>query len=100
MPAARPPDSVLAATRAAVALPEIDEVYWFWMAVAGVQPHLGLAISPSTDQNCDRVGRAIEPIWQKHRPANPLITVVGLDQEPLARAVRQDGELLYRAARP
>jgi hypothetical protein len=98
MPAERPPDSVLAVMRAAVVVPEIREVYWFWMAVAGVQPHLGLAVSPSSDQNCDRVGRAIEPIWQKHRPANSLVTVVGLDQEPFAHAVRQKGELLYRAA--
>jgi len=99
MPADRPPVSVLSALRAAVSLPEVQEVFWFWMAVAGIQPHLGLAVAPPSDQNCDRVGRAVEPIWQKHRPSNPVITVIGLDAGDLSQTVRQRGKLLYRAAR-
>ena len=75
-------DSVLAAMRPP-SLPEIKQGTWFWMAVAGVQPHLGLAVSPAKPE-CDRVGRAIEPIWQKR--SRRARTVVGLDQEPFSLA--------------
>jgi hypothetical protein len=91
----RPPSpEALAAMREAVADSGATAVYWFWMSFADQQPHLGLAVSPDDDALADRVGRAVEPVWQGFCPENPVFDILRLGSNP---EIRSKGEVLFKA---
>jgi hypothetical protein len=70
------------------------------MSIAGSVPHLGVGVSPADPAMLERVGRALQPLWARERPDSPWLDVFELDAGVMSTAIRESGELLYRAPSP
>jgi hypothetical protein len=92
-PPANPPDPpserCLADLRVALAplRGQVHQVVWFWVQFGDGPPHLGLAIQPDDPQLRRRVGAAVEPVWGRHRPDNPFISILSWAECALGIAV-------------
>lgn len=95
IPATPPSDETLEAIRAAISSTRATTVYWFWVSIAGDMPHLGLAVAPADDEIISHVGRAVEPIWRKHSPENPVFDILRLSDPDINRVVKECGQILY-----
>jgi hypothetical protein len=96
-PATRPSPATLQALREIAASSGATAVYWFWMSLAGDEPHLGLAVSPDDDTIVKRLGEGLEPLWRRHSPSSPKFDILRLTGETgLTATIRQQGELLWQ----
>jgi hypothetical protein len=59
--AIRPPEALMREMSRRMTERGATTVYWFWMSIAGDQPHLGIAVAPNDDTVVRRLGEAIEP---------------------------------------
>jgi hypothetical protein len=96
MPVTPPIADALQAIREAVAQSGATEIYWFWVSINGDQPHLGLAISPADDAVAASIGRAVEPLWNRSSPANPVFDIFRLGEPNLDRLILEHGEPLHK----
>ena len=94
MPVQRPTDETLQAIRDIAEKAGATEVYWFWLAIAGGIPHLGLGIAPADPTLIQTIGEAINPIWKEVRPDNPLLDILPLEDDEISRILRDKGERL------
>jgi len=95
IPSNPPSPEALQEMREAVASTDARLVYWYWVSISGGRSHLGLAVSPSDEEIMSQVGDAIEPIWQRHRPDNSLISMLPLETSGLLVTLRTQGQVLY-----
>lgn len=91
--ALRPPEALLREMSRQMTDCGATTVYWFWMSVAGDEPHLGLAVAPNDDTVVRKIGEAIEPLWKQFNPDNPIFDILRLGSESDA-AIKNCGELL------
>ena len=94
MPEQRPSDETLQAMRDVAQAEGATEAYWFWLALAGGVPHLGLAIAPPEHARIVAIGNGVNPIWKAARPENPLLDILQLDDSELSGTIREKGERL------
>ncbi|RZS38970.1 hypothetical protein EV193_104181 [Herbihabitans rhizosphaerae] len=95
-PAQDPSAECLADLRAAIAdMPA--RVVWFWMRLGDGPAHLGLAVRPDTAELRQRVGHAIQPVWERHSPDNAVITVLPV-RPPYDAHIAESGEPLEPSA--
>jgi len=95
MPATPPSVDALAALRDAVASSGATAVYWFWVSINGDVPHLGLAVAPAENAVVSSIGQAVESVWRRYSPDNPVFDILRLGQPDLDLAVKKHGWLLY-----
>jgi hypothetical protein len=97
-PATPPSQEALDLIRQAISSTGAITVYWFWVSIAGDQPHLGLGVAPADDEIISRIGRAVEPLWKQHSPDNPAFDILRLGNPPMDSLIIEHGHLLYARA--
>ena len=97
-PADPPSPKALRTLRDAVSTTGAKAVYWFWVSLNHDAPHLGLAVAPADAAVVARVGRAVEPIWKKLSPHNPVFDILRLGDPGLDALIVDQGELLHGTA--
>jgi hypothetical protein len=91
--AIRPPESLMRELSRRMSDCGATSAYWFWMSVAGDQPHMGLAVAPNDDAVVRHIGEAIEPLWRQFSPDNPIVDILRLGSE-LDTAICTYGDVL------
>jgi len=94
MPAQRPTDDTLNAMREIAQQAGAQEVYWFWLAIAGGLSHMALAVLPADPQLIHALGNAITPLWKEARPDNPLLDILPFADDEISQVIRTHGERL------
>jgi len=94
MPSVRPSEEVLNKMQHVIQAAGVSEAYWFWMAIEGIAPHLGLSLNTQNRETTSQVAKGIEPLWAAERPDNPVFDILPLQGE-LGDGIRNLGERLY-----
>jgi tetratricopeptide (TPR) repeat protein len=72
----------------------LQEVVYFEVTIGQGQPHLGIGVSPGTDDILDRVGNLVLPILEEIAGPHAVYDVVALDGD-LGEHIRQNSQRLW-----